>query len=84
MEVPSPEAVASMSPEDVRSVLTRCPESPYLMHNQLDIDDEQARDMAFQLAIRWHVRKVKKRHNLLLKPHKSQLEPILEKQEEVK
>ena len=84
MEVPAPEAVAAMAPEDVRQVLTNCPESPKFMHDDIGMSDEQARVLAFNLAVRWHVRRIVRLRDRLIMQPKRGLEPILEINDEAK
>ena len=54
MDVPSPAAVECMSEEDIRVMLTECPESQHFMHSVIELQSEEAKAMAAVLARRWH------------------------------
>ena len=81
-DVPSPAAVECMSEEDIRVMLTECPESPHFMHSVLELDREEAKAMAAVLARRWHKMRPSRparRARIELKP---KLAPITEVEEE--
>ena len=84
MDVPTPQTVASMSMTDLHDVLTCCPESRNFMHNDLDLSCEQARALAFELALRWHQRRALNRRDQLLIHPDRRIYPILEANEEAK
>ena len=84
MDVPAPQTVASMSMTDLHDVLTCCPESRNFMHNNLNLSFEQARALAFELALRWHQRQALSRRDQLLIHPDHRMYPIHEANEEAK